>query len=240
MTTSASPLDGAFNFRDVGGATIRRRRLFRSDTLQFLTAGDKRLLTDRFGIRCVLDLRSTAETSAESKVGLPDDARYAHIPLGTAQSGRSHRLEEIYIDYLEHDVNLPAAIEVLSVLLPRPTIVHCASGKDRTGIVTALALGLAGAPRELIVEDYLRSADNMPYVVERFRHLDLPSALFQCTESAIGALLDAVEDTYGDFTGWAEHSGISGETILRLRRSLTFGLPRCRFTVTRLPGGRLS
>ncbi|RSN25853.1 protein-tyrosine-phosphatase [Amycolatopsis sp. WAC 04169] len=212
-----STLTGAFNFRDTGGGPIRRGRLFRSDTLQALTGRDKDLLLDRFGIEGVLDLRSSAETAGEGRAALPG-ARYANVPLRTVQSGRS--LEAVYADHLRLDDNLPVAIEILAVLLARPVVVHCASGKDRTGIVTALALGLAGAPRELIVQDYLRSAYSLPRVIERIRALRLPEELFRCTESTINALLDSVEDDFGGFAGWARQRGVSDAAVRTLKARL--------------------
>ncbi|MFD5246900.1 tyrosine-protein phosphatase [Amycolatopsis sp. NPDC058340] len=217
-----SALTGAFNFRDAGGGPIRRGRLFRSDTLQALTGTDEELLLDRFGIEGVLDLRSSAETVGAGRAELPG-VRYVNVPLRTVQSGQSNALEEIYADHLRHDDNLSVAIEILAVLLARPVVVHCASGKDRTGIVTALALGLAGAPRELIVQDYLRSAYSLPRVIERFRSLRLPEELFRCTESTINALLDSVEDDFGGFAGWARQRGVSGAAVRALKANLLNG-----------------
>ncbi|MFC3455072.1 tyrosine-protein phosphatase [Amycolatopsis speibonae] len=219
MTAVASALTGAFNFRDTGGGPIRQGRLFRSDTLQALTGTDKELLLGRFGIEGILDLRSSAETVSEGRAELPG-IRYVNVPLQTVQSGRSSALEEIYVDHLRHDDNLPIALEILAVLLARPAVVHCASGKDRTGIVTALALGLAGAPRELIVQDYLRSAFSLPRVIERFRSLALPEELFRCTEGTISALLDSVEDDFGGFAGWARQRGVPAATVRTLRTCL--------------------
>ncbi|RSM52523.1 protein-tyrosine-phosphatase [Amycolatopsis sp. WAC 01376] len=219
MTAVASALTGAFNFRDTGGGPIRRGRLFRSDTLQALTGTDKELLLGRFGIEGVLDLRSSAETVSEGRAELPG-VRYVNVPLKTVQSGRSSALEEIYVDHLRHDENLPIAMEILAVLLARPVVVHCASGKDRTGVVTALALGLAGAPRELIVQDYLRSAYSLPRVIERFRPLGLPEELFRCTESTINALLDSVEDDFGGFACWARQRGVSDAAVRTLKARL--------------------
>jgi len=219
VTAVASALTGAFNFRDAGGGPIRRGRLFRSDTLQALTGTDKELLLDRFGIEGVLDLRSSAETVSEGRADLPG-VRYVNVPLKTVQSGRSSALEDIYVDHLRHDENLSIVMELLAVLLARPVVVHCASGKDRTGVVTALALGLAGAPRELIVQDYLRSAYSLPRVIERFRSLGLPEELFRCTESTINALLNSVDDDFGGFAGWARQRGVSDAAVRTLEARL--------------------
>ncbi|WP_340685709.1 tyrosine-protein phosphatase [Amycolatopsis coloradensis] len=222
MTAVAYALTGAFNFRDAGGGPVRRGRLFRSDTLQALTSTDKELLLGRFGVEGVLDLRSSAETVSEGRAELPG-AHYVNVPLQAVQRGRSTALEEIYADHLRRDDNLMVAVEILAVLLSRPVVVHCASGKDRTGIVTALALGLAGAPREMIVLDYLRSAYSLPRVIARFRSRGLPEELFRCTEGTINALLGTVEDDFGGFAGWARQRGVSDAAVRALRANLLSG-----------------
>ena len=48
-----------------------------------------------------------------------------------------------YLDHLEHDPNLVVAVELVASVVHRPTVLHCAAGKDRTGVVTALVLGPA-------------------------------------------------------------------------------------------------
>lgn len=236
-STADSPLSGAFNFRDVGGLLsadgfpVRSGRLFRSDTLQALTDQDVRLLSGGFGIRSVLDLRTPGESITQGRPVLDRSMRYLNIPLediGDRGTASDDPLADIYLGHLARDPNLPVAVEMLAGLLPQPTVVNCAAGKDRTGMVIALALGLAGVPREAIVGDYLRSAANMPRVVERFRSWPryrdnvrrLPAALYECRESTVLTFLDSIERTYGGFEGWAEYAGVSTTAIAELRQAL--------------------
>ena len=80
-------LEGAFNFRDLGGLRlpdgrrIRQGRLFRSDTLQALTPGDVRVLLDELGLRTVVDLRLAKEVEEEGRG-----------PLGETEPRPLHRL----------------------------------------------------------------------------------------------------------------------------------------------------
>jgi protein tyrosine/serine phosphatase len=64
---------------------------------------------------------------------------------------------------------LATLIRMLAAVAGQPVVLHCAAGKDRTGVVTALLLELLGVEREAIVRDYLATQHNMGRIVERFR-----------------------------------------------------------------------
>jgi protein-tyrosine phosphatase len=91
---SLSPLDGAFNFRDLGGMPLcdgRRTRhglLFRSDTLQALTPADLTVLRSRIGLRAVVDLRLSREVADEGRGPLAQagEVRYLNAPLEMAST----------------------------------------------------------------------------------------------------------------------------------------------------------
>jgi len=112
-----------------------------------------------------------------------------------------------------------------------PVLVHCAAGKDRTGLVIAVTLGAIGASREAIVADYVQTDANMPQVLERMtadgrpavatlRRLarEHPDALHAPGE-AIEAALDVIEDA-GGAAAWLRHHGLTDRTLARLRASL--------------------
>src|SRR6185312_6941474 len=171
-------LSGAYNFRDLGGmrtrdgGVLRRGRLFRSDTLQELTDEDVARLVDELEIAFVVDLRQAVEAVEEGRGPLARrPVCYANVPLVDvdAPAGTPGELTVTqYLDHLEHDPNLVVAVELVASVVHRPTVLHCAAGKDRTGVVTALVLGLLGVEDEQIVADYMVTATNMDRITERF------------------------------------------------------------------------
>ncbi|GAA1993179.1 tyrosine-protein phosphatase [Amycolatopsis minnesotensis] len=213
------------NFRDVGdGGAVRRGVLFRSDTLQGLDAAEVAELT-ALGLRFVVDLRAAAEALEGGRPVLGPRACHLNVPFDNVD-GHGAPLESVYLHHLRHDDNVRVAIELLAAALPEPTLVHCAAGKDRTGMVIALALGAAGIGHDDIVADYLRSGPNMPSVLRRFRawpsfrQRSIPEDYYQCQESVIRAFLDCVSGEFGGFDGWARQAGVSTGAITRLRQAL--------------------
>ena len=76
------------------------------------------------------------------------------------------QLARLYRSWL--DVRQPQIGRILATLAEpdaRPAIYHCAGGKDRTGVISALLLGIAGVPDEVIAEDYALSAR---YLMDRY------------------------------------------------------------------------
>ena len=176
-------LEGAVNVRDVGGLpTVDGRAtrpgvLLRADNLQGLTPGDVARLTGELGVRTVLDLRTSREVADEGPGPLRATPVVHHaislIPQPPGESPRDeidravpHRPARVgatptdmtgyYVGYLE---DAPAGLAQALRLLADPgtgtALVHCAAGKDRTGVVVAVALSLAGVRREAVVADYV-------------------------------------------------------------------------------------
>jgi protein-tyrosine phosphatase len=164
------PLDGTYNVRDIGGYTTRPgrrtrwRTLLRADSLHRLTAPAQAELL-ACGVRTIVDLRHVGEQLAAPNVFAGSSAvRYLHAPLledptTRASSAPAASLSEIYRLALRTRGDQIAAIfNQLAVDDGLPALVHCTAGKDRTGIVVALLLGLVGVPNEIIAEDYALSA----------------------------------------------------------------------------------
>lgn len=234
-------LEGAFNFRDLGGLRlpdgrrIRERRLFRSDTLQALTPRDVRLLLDEVGLRTVVDLRLTKEVQEEGRglLGETGAVRFIDSPFGMASTdgiASDQVLEHLYLSCLASD-SLPLAIQSIADHASAPVLFHCAAGKDRTGVVAAMVLGLVGVDEEAIVADYLRSAPAMPRMIERFmtwpRYRDhlaaMPPEVYAVEERPIRRLLSTVKETFGGPREWAARNGIAPSTVLHLERLLVEG-----------------
>jgi protein-tyrosine phosphatase len=236
-----SPLAGAYNFRDLGGLStrdgrrIRHGRVFRSDSLQELTDDDVARLVDELGIAFVIDLRNGVESVEEGRGPLARrPVCYANIPLVDVDSSRGDPGMQTVLQYLDHldgDPNLVVAVELLALVCARPTVLHCAAGKDRTGVVAALLLRMLGIDDELIVADYMATALNMDRIIERFGRWEryrrnmsrLPAEIYRAEEHTIRTFLDELDRRYGGARQWARRSGISDEAVTRLESSLLLG-----------------
>jgi protein-tyrosine phosphatase len=156
------------NFRDVGGyATdsgleVRWQRLYRSDSLHWL-AGDDLVRFHALGIRTVIDLRHPNEIERRGRA--PQGPRYHNLSV-------EHRRWNIQDDYHPeagvarffadryHEVaqdgvvELRSALEVIAEEENAPVVIHCAAGKDRTGVLAALVLRLLGVAEKDVIADY--------------------------------------------------------------------------------------
>jgi hypothetical protein len=232
------PLTGAFNFRDLGGLPLagggctRSGRLFRSDTLQALTRQDVALLRDGLGLRTVIDLRLAQELADEGRgpLAASQDIGFVHAPLDMAATegiAPDQVLNRLYARCLA-SASLPQAIVRIAESTDRPTLFHCAAGKDRTGVVAAVVLSLLGVDEEAIVADYLRSAVAMPRMVERFmtwpryrEHLAaMPPEVYAVDEGPIRTLLAALNDDFGGARAWADRQGIRAPVLRELEHHL--------------------
>jgi protein-tyrosine phosphatase len=173
-------LDGCHNFRDLGGyaaaggRSLRWRVLFRSDGLQHLTERDVTRVRDDLGIRHVVDLRSTVEIRSDGRGLLEDDAfRFHHVPLFDGvvapppETAQEMTLADRY--FLLAEMAQEAIARVITTLAesPAPAVYHCAAGKDRTGVISAILLGMLGVPDGIIVADYAATQENLDAIIDR-------------------------------------------------------------------------
>jgi len=231
------------NFRDLGGypasdgRRTRWRTLFRADGLSQLTEADFAVLRS-LAVRSVLDLRTDLEV--ESRGRFPSDVpgvTYYHLPLTDTLPGAEDvpdwgdtgYVAKRYASYLQGGAtSLCAALEVLSDPGNLPAVFHCSVGKDRTGVLAAVVLGLLGVPDDVIVEDYVLSSMAMTQILERLRQ-EYPDAadevarfapvILSVEPTTMAGFLRVVHDQYGSFEGLAEaldrHSAVE-----RLRQTL--------------------
>jgi protein-tyrosine phosphatase len=178
-------LDGAVNAR-----AVVPRVLLRADNLQSLSARDVRVLVEEEGIEVVLDLRTDIEVELEGPGPMTAElaVRIEHRSL-YPDSGGNTDLDADTVkpwglaDEDESPDEPPAVRAYMSYLRRRPdsvvgsvraiaraggaVLVHCAAGKDRTGVVVALALDAAGVDRDTIVGDYLATRERIDAIIAR-------------------------------------------------------------------------
>jgi protein-tyrosine phosphatase len=238
-------LEGAFNFRDLGGlptddgGSTVFGSVFRSDALEHLTSEDVRVLRDRLGIQMVIDLRAHIETDGRSPGWATGEGiEVVSLPLSDAWEGwgtltdetRRTLLARKYLSYIEvAGANLVAALERIAANAGhRPTIIHCAVGKDRTGVLAAILLSLIGVQRDAIVADYLQTAGNMHRIMERLAASEIyrervrtnPPEVYRAEAHTIRLFLAELDSLYGGAAGWARASGLTEGAFVRLRKAL--------------------
>ena len=134
-------------------------------------------------------------------------------------------LTEHYVGYVQQaGRNVGRALQVLADPDSGPVLVHCAAGKDRTGVVVALALSLAGVVRDAVVQDYLRSAERADRILVRLKATDTygPSlaevsvADITPRAASMEGFLDWVDSAYGGPHALAMSLGVDENAIARL------------------------
>jgi len=165
--------DGCFNVRDLGGLLaadgrpIRRGAVVRGDSAQRLTAaGWSSLLAH--GVRTIVDLRDPDEYVADA-APRSADLTTVRVPLEDRtdaafweQWRRISGTPLYYQAFLERwPERFAAVFAAIAEAGPGGMLVHCAAGRDRTGLVTLLLLALVGVSHEEIAADYALSIDRL-------------------------------------------------------------------------------
>jgi protein-tyrosine phosphatase len=233
------PLEGAHNVRDVGGyptldgRMTQWRRLLRADSLHRLTAEDQQRLRN-YGVRTIIDLRLPFEVTYNPNVFAgADDVRYINLPLITERSetsieSRARSVGELYrlmLDECQEPIRRTLATMAET---EAPVLVHCFVGKDRTGLITALALGAAGVPVETIADDYALSAPLTMSLIAEIRatliRLGYDTGRFDrlspAPREAIMATMAYLNEQYGGVEAYLASIGLTDAQRAGLRRLL--------------------
>ncbi|SDU41127.1 tyrosine-protein phosphatase [Jiangella alkaliphila] len=249
-------LVGAVNVRDLGGLpttdgrVTRFGQVLRSDNLQDLIDDDIDRLTGEHGLRDVVDLRTTHEVTSEGpgpltrvpdvtvhhlslypEVGHATDVEADSVLPWTGKDGDDAiwvNSGVYYTNYLRHRPgNVVAALRTMTTS-DGSTLVHCAAGKDRTGVVCALALSVVGVDRQAVVDDYVQTGERIDAIMSRLKatatyaadlegrpnHENLPRA------ESMDTFLDFVDTEFGGPTGWLQLHGWTADETAALRARL--------------------
>ena len=153
----------------------------------------------------------------------------ADVPAEQAQADANHGVSGHYLDYLNGRAD--SVIEALRMIATSPgaTIVHCAAGKDRTGVVVALALAEVGVIREAIIADYARSGERIQAIFARLAvsgtYADAVTGedtvdKHKPRDITMARLFDAIDNDLGGVHAWLRAHGWTEADAAALRAKL--------------------
>jgi hypothetical protein len=229
------------NFRDLGGytgldgATVRWQRLYRSDDLSRVTGADQETFS-ALGVRTVVDLRRPIEIDNIGRIPEVDGFTYHHVHLDypswpAAQfAGTPDRVAYVTERYLEMaslaTAGIGDALRLIADAKRSPLVFHCIAGKDRTGVVAALTLGLLGVSDADIADDYHLSEQAEAANWEWYRSRDsnvVDRRWLQYTVSPPQAMLDFLTEMrrrHGSLEAYAASLGVTPVHVGAMRAHL--------------------
>ncbi len=228
-------LPDTHNVRDLGGyarrtgGTTQWRRMLRGDSPHHLQRAGRDALLGA-GLSLVIDLRNTREMTAEpnpfsgnasvtyANVSLFD--ALAPITLGETPFDMQHRYRQAL------DTSGDRLVRVLELIADAPpgmVLFNCTAGKDRTGLVAAMLLALAGVDSADIVADYALTASAAP-LLERLRQRSLANGadplhvdrVLASDAATMAATLQHLQVVHGGAAAYLRRSGLADETARRL------------------------
>lgn len=242
---------GGFTTKD--GRATAWGEVFRADSLTELTDDDDVALAAA-DVTTVVDYRGKSEIAKNGQDQLPESTKYVNLPVldkntealsnaiqkalktGNQQvmqdmlgDGKARQIgDEGFVGQLNSPKAMAAYGETLELIASSDgaLMYHCTSGKDRTGMMSALLLGVLGVPDEAIIDDFVASNTyNREHNEKTYKYLSgkgvdisLIKPLMEQRPSQIKPVLDAVHNTYGGWDKFAHDVlGLDAQTLTQLR-----------------------
>jgi protein tyrosine/serine phosphatase len=241
--------DGLLNVRDLGGhptedgGETRYDSIIRADSVRQLSDQGWAALVD-YGVQTIVDLRTNEELAADPPADLPVEV--LHIQFFETDTSEWKEIEaeldsvaraapdvptatrDVYLIFLEHfSPNLAAAVRAVADAPEGGVVIHCAGGKDRTGLLTAFLLHLAGVGMEEIASDYALSEERLRPRHEQWfaeaeteEELERMKRMSQTPAASITGVFEELERRYGSVEGYLRQAGLSDDELDRARARL--------------------
>ena len=237
--------EGLLNVRDLGGhrtedgGETKYGRVVRADSIRRLTDAGWQALLD-YGVKTIIDLRTDQELDADPPAELPLEIQHVSLfdedpvvfmkveSVADEAPDAATATREVYLVFLESfKHNVAAALRAIVQAPEGAVVVHCMGGKDRTGLITAFLLHLAGVSTEEIAADYALSEERLrPRHEEWFAAAETEAELerlrriAQTPAEAIVGVFEELERRYGSIEDYLRSGGLTDEDFERIRRRL--------------------
>ncbi len=234
-------LQNAYNLRDIGGyktsdgKTVNNTIFLRSDSLSFLSDEDISSLLE-YGLGSVIDLRSVDELSKyPNPFSAHNDINFTNIALivdensGDVQdvtkmflNNPSESIPKLYVQMLTKSTeNIKQVFEFIGNNLDKTILYHCTAGKDRTGIISMLLLGLANVSREDIIKNYTITYENNK-LNPNFEEVTklYPVEILYSTKEYITPAIDYIENNFNSYYDYLISIGVSEEILNKITEKL--------------------
>jgi protein-tyrosine phosphatase len=241
--------DGCLNVRDLGGlptrdgGETRRGSVVRADSVRQLTDEGWQALVDH-GIRTVIDLRGDSERAEDPPAELPVEV--VHVPFFEANDAEWHEISaeldaavaaapdvqtatrDAYLIFLDHfQANVAAALRAVANSPDGGLVIHCVGGKDRTGLLSAFLLHLAGVDDDDIAADYALSEERLRprheawfAAAETDEELERLQRIAQTPAGSMVGVFAELERHYGGVESYLRAAGVTDEELELVRARL--------------------
>lgn len=229
------PLENIKNARDLGGVptldgrVVNWEKFLRTASLDDIS--DKEIdILKGYGVVSVIDLRRDNEIpfDDESHRKIKENFNFNHISLSPDTEFRKEEIEQIInkelsigASYRKLIDNFPRIQQIMEVFANTDgiTLFHCQEGKDRTGIISMILMGLAGVGRADIIADYEVSSAYLGYI-ERYDESE-PYSIFRITNPYyMKEAYEYVVRKYNSFEEYLLYAKVDQETIDKVRNKL--------------------